>query len=224
MSENSGSDSWREAPKVRAWEKHLQDAGCSLESLEPLRILNKRDGDLLFALLKATGRDPEGSPLLPYALIRGPACVVVPVCRNKSMGENRFLMIRQRRIGHGGLSLEFPAGMLDDNLNDPVGVAVRELEEETGLRTHRDQLTPLWKSALFSSPGLSDESIYFFAAQLEMEDEAWRALEGRHTGQANEGEYITTTLKTFAEASSELNSIQPLLGFMLYRMRFGELR
>ncbi len=220
----SGPDPWREAPKMRAWEQQVREAGCLLESVEPLQILNKRNGDLLFALIEAKGKDPEGRPLLPYALIRGPACVVVPICRNQATGERRFLMIRQRRIGHGGLSLEFPAGMLDKDLDDPAGVAAREFEEETGLQVDPAQLKPLWDRPLFSSPGLSDESIHFFAAEIEVEEEAWRKLEGGNAGHAEEGEYITTTLKTFTEASSELNSIQPLMGFMLYHLRFGELR
>jgi len=223
MGMSKDPDSWRDSPKVRAWEESLLTAGCSLESVEPLKILDKRSGDLLFALIEAKGRDPEGKPLLPYALIRGPACVVVPVCRNQGTGERRFLMIRQRRIGHGHMSLEFPAGMLDSDLKDPAGVAVRELEEETGLTVKPSQLRPLWNSALFSSPGLSDESIYFFTAEIETKEKVWETLEGKSAGHADEGEYITTTLKTYAEASLELNSIQPLMGFMLYHLHFGEL-
>ena len=83
---NPDSGSWRETPKVKAWEQNLRGAGCSLDSLSPLNLLNKGDGDLLFALLEAKGRDPEGRPLLPYVLLRGPACVVVPACRNRSTG------------------------------------------------------------------------------------------------------------------------------------------
>ena len=219
---DSHSDAkWRESPKVKAWEQRLKDSGCSLESLEPLNILKKRDGDLLFALVEAKGRDLEGNPLLPYALLRGPACVVVPVCRNRITGEKKFLMIHQRRIGHGGLSLEFPAGMLDDDLHDPIGTAMRELEEETGVRVEASSLTPLWDRPLFSSPGLSDESIYFYSTQIDLDEKEWSALQGAETGHANEGEFITTTLKTFAEGMSELTSIQPLMGFLLHQRKNG---
>jgi 8-oxo-dGTP pyrophosphatase MutT (NUDIX family) len=222
---NPDSDfAWREAPKVKAWEQSLRESGCSLDSLTPLNLLNKRDGELLFALVEARGRDAENRLLLPYALLRGPACVVIPVCRNRQNGESRFLMVRQRRIGHGGLSLEFPAGMLDGDLHDPAGTAVRELEEETGLHVDRSALTPLWGKPLYSSPGLSDESIYFFTVEIEMDNEAWRRLEGGKGGHAHEGEYITTTLKTFAEAAAELTSIQPLMAFLLYQRRSAGLK
>ncbi len=207
---------------MRAWEQSLAEAGCSLDALEPLQLLHKRNGELLFALVRALGRDGEGKPLMPYALVRGPACVVMPVCRRRGGGGKKFLMIRQRRIGHGGVSLEFPAGMLDENLNDPTGVAVRELEEETGVSIAREALTPLWGRALYSSPGLADESIYLYCAELELDESQWQSLEGGQAGHPDEGEFITTTLKTFSEAAAEITSVQPLLAFLLYFRRFGE--
>jgi ADP-sugar diphosphatase len=159
--------------------------------------------------------------LLPYVLLRGHAAVVVPVCVNRDTGERRFLMIRQRRVGNGTMSLEFPAGMVDGH-DDPATTALRELEEETGLRTEPAALVPLWDKGLCSAPGLSDEAIHFFAVELTLDDAAWRALEGGSAGHAHEGEHITTTLKTYAEAVPEITSIQPLTGFFLYHRKFGE--
>ncbi len=222
MKPNRNSDpDWREMPQVKAWEESLRQEGNSLESLKPLNILRKRDGSPLFALVQAEGKDPEGKPLMPYALLRGPACVVVPVCRNRDTGEKRFLMIQQRRIGYGGLSLEFPAGMLEGDFSDPVATAVRELEEETGLRIEASRLMPLWDGALFSSPGLSDESIYFYSVEIDLDDSDFKALEGGEAGHAHEGEFIITKLKTFAEGMAGLASIQPLMGFFLYRRKYG---
>jgi 8-oxo-dGTP pyrophosphatase MutT (NUDIX family) len=208
---------------VRAWEGKLRGEGWALDSLEPRDILNRRHGGgMLFALLNAEGRDPEGKPLLPYVLLRGAACVVVPVVKNRDTGEKKFLMILQRRVGSGDLSLEFPAGMVDGD-GDPAGTALRELEEETGLRAEPGSLAPLWDKPLYSSPGLSDESIHFYAVDLELGDAECRALEGGAAGHADEGEHITTTLKTFAEAAGAITSLQPLLGFFLHRRRFGEI-
>ena len=207
---------------VRAWEGKLRGEGWTLDSLEPLDILNRRHGEgMLFALLSAEGRDPEGKALLPYVLLRGAACVIVPRVRNAASGETKFLMILQRRVGSGDLSLEFPAGMVD-GADEPRATAARELEEETGLHVESSRLIPLWDKGLYSSPGLSDESIHFYAVDFDLEDAAYRALEGGSAGHADEGEHITTTLKTFAEASAAITSLQPLLGFFLHRLRFGE--
>jgi DNA-binding NtrC family response regulator len=44
-------------------------------------------------------------------VVRGNACVIVPLLANSDTGEEKYLMIYQRRSGNGRLSLEFPAGM-----------------------------------------------------------------------------------------------------------------
>jgi ADP-sugar diphosphatase len=219
---------WRDVPMVRAWEGALRRENWSIDSLRPLNVLGRQGGGEhaapsalpLFALLEARGTDPEGKPLLPYVLLRGSASVVVPVCINRDTGARRFLMIHQRRVGNGALSLEFPAGMIDGN-DDPSVTALRELEEETGVRADPSALVPLWDKGLCSSPGLSDEAVYFFAAEITLDDAAFHALEGGAAGHAHEGEHITTTLKTFAEAAPEITSLQPMLGFFLYQARFG---
>jgi 8-oxo-dGTP pyrophosphatase MutT (NUDIX family) len=211
---------WRRWPVVRAWEDALGAEKWSVDSLSPLNILARRDGSPLFAVMEARGTDPEGKPLLPYVLLRGDASVVVPVCRNRATGMRRFLMVNQRRIGNGAMSLEFPAGMVETA--DPIVAAARELEEETGLRVEPPALIPLWDRGLCSAPGLSDEAVHFYAAHIDLDDAAFRALEGADAGHAHEGEHITTTLTTFAEAAPRVTAMHPLLGFLLYHRRFGE--
>jgi hypothetical protein len=117
----------RAVPKYRAWKRNLLRNGCALRTVESLCDLRKPDGSLLFALLRTRVEDPAGRPLPAIALIRGHAVLIVTVVINRETRERRFLMLRQRRIGHGGDSLEFPAGMLDEDVNDPRGVAVRAL-------------------------------------------------------------------------------------------------
>jgi ADP-sugar diphosphatase len=212
---------WEDWPPHRAWQRKLGAEGWSLETVKARDLFARRDGGLLFAMIEAAGLDPEGKPLLPYVLLRGAACVVVPVACNRDTGERRFVMILQRRVGSGDLSLEFPAGMVDGE-EAPEETAVRELAEETGLKAPA-KLEPLWDKPLYSSPGLSDESLYFYAATFELSDAEFRALEGGSAGHAHEGEHITTTLKTFAEAEAGVTSLQPLTALFLYRRKFGEL-
>jgi 8-oxo-dGTP pyrophosphatase MutT (NUDIX family) len=214
---------WRAWPMIRLWENALASRDWTIESLKPLNLLARLNGDPLFALLEARGTDPEGRPMLPYVLVRGAAAVVVPECVNRATGERKFLMVLQRRVGDGTMSLEFPAGMVEQG-GDPLDTARRELHEETGLPESLLEafpLEPLWSTGLTSSPGLSDEVVYFYGTTLTLEDDVFRRLDGGEAGHVEEGEHIVTTLRTPAEAAAGQGSVLALLGLLLFQRRTG---
>jgi 8-oxo-dGTP pyrophosphatase MutT (NUDIX family) len=206
---------FRKEPKVLAWEKACKDAGCDIRTIKPLSLLHKNNGELLFALCDTDIVDPQGTALPRYVFIRGNACIVIPLVKNSATGEERFLMIRQRRIGNGTLNLEFPAGMLDRNVDTAREVAARELHEETGLVVSPDDLRELHPGPLYSSPGASDEGIYYFGCIVSLSDDDFKALEGRVTGSSTDGEKIQVTLCTRDTAESETTSLQARLGIYL---------
>jgi 8-oxo-dGTP pyrophosphatase MutT (NUDIX family) len=181
--------------------------------------LPKQDGSLLFALIKARVEDPAGRPLPAYALLRGHAVVVVTEVVNRESGERKFLMLRQRRIGSGAETLEFPAGMLDESVDDPAAVAVKELREETGLEVRRDQLIRLCERPLYTSSGLDDEAIHYFGCSLDLAPEAYHTLEGATHGHAEEGEFIRVELWDHDRALPQVDSVQVRLGFCLWQGR-----
>lgn len=203
-------------PKIVVWKKQLIDNGCSLGNLEPLYTYFRPNGELLFALLKADITAPDGTKIPPVIFIRGNACIIVPLLINKDTGERKFLMVVQRRIATGAQTLEFPAGMLDLSIDAPVYVALKELREETGLSLTSDALFTLCDKPLCSSPGASDEAIYYFGCCIRMDDDVFRSFEGRMMGEQSENEHIRVTLKTKAEALEKLCSLQARLGIYLF--------
>ncbi len=210
------SGNLEDAPKFLLWKRTLEAAGGRLDSVTPLKILHRDNGEVLFALLEALGRDADGRGLMPYVLLRGHAVVVVTVVKNIRTGEKRFLMIRQRRIAHGRWSLEFPAGMLDMAVNDPAGVGVIEVREETGVEIAREALVPLGDRPLYSSPGLSDEAIHYYACTIEMDAAEINSLHGRIAGADHEQEHIEVGLWEHEKALLETDSLQTRLAFYLY--------
>lgn len=204
------------SPKLLAWKKQVTDAGCTIRDLTPLHILRKKNGSLLFALCRADVVSAEGTKLPDIIFIRGDACLIVPLVRSRDTGEERFLMIRQRRIGSGLSSLEFPAGMLDDETDDARGVAARECAEETGLTVDENALFPLCDRKLFSSVGASDEGIFYFGCIIDTDDVTYRSLSGKQTGNHEEDEHIQVALVTRQQAEEEATSLQVRLGIRLF--------
>jgi ADP-sugar diphosphatase len=207
---------YTQEPKFKSWKQALVDAGCEINSITPLNLLNKKNGELLFGLFDIEAQAKDGVTLPRYAVVRGHACVMVPLIINKSTGEKKFLMIQQRRTGNGRINLEFPAGMLDRNVDDPVAVAIQELHEEAHLSVDRKALFPLSNKPLYTSVGLQDEAIYFYGAILKLSPEEFNALEGKTAGDQNDNEHITITLKTKDEALAQAESCQVILALHLF--------
>ena len=125
-------------------------------------------------------------------------------------------MVKQRRIASGEICLEFPAGMLDTNIDNPINVAMTELFEETGILLPENELFPLSDSLLYSSPGASDEGIYYFGCRIVLSNADFQSLEGQIHGSLSENEKIILTLKTREQAEAQLTSLQARLGFYLF--------
>ena len=187
-------NTFESAPKVLAWKKELLDHGCQVASIVPISTYQKSNGELLFGMFKVYAKTPEETTLLPYAFIRGHASVIVPLVENSDTHQQKYLMVRQRRTGNGSLSLEFPAGMLDSDIDAPLATAVKELSEETSLSVDKNDLFPLWDKPLYSSPGTSDEAIYYYGCYIKVPDTQWQSFEGKKTGAEHENEHIFVSL------------------------------
>jgi 8-oxo-dGTP pyrophosphatase MutT (NUDIX family) len=210
--------------KVLHWLDTLKKSGTEIQAIQSIAEIRKKDNSLLFALLDTKTMSPEGTPLPGIVFIRGDACLIVPSIRNRKTNEELFLVVKQRRIGNGHMTIEFPAGMLDETTENPLGVAMRELEEETGLIIKDNEIFPLNDMPLYSSPGASDESIYFFGCIKEVSDEQFNAFKGKKCGNSDEKEYITVDLARQDDILSNCSSIQVMVGLYLFNRYTKQIR
>ena len=99
---------------------------------------------------------PNGHPAPREIVVHKGAAAIVPVFE-----DGTTLLVRQHRVSVDRVTLEIPAGKLDSADEDPLDCAVRELEEETGLRAERMTLL----TSVLTTPGFCTEKIAIYLAQ-----------------------------------------------------------
>ena len=100
--------------------------------------------------------------LLQLELLKGKWEIVrhadaVTVLALNAQGE--MLLVRQHRPAIGTVTVEAPAGLIDEG-ETPEEAARRELQEEAGLDADMTLLT-----RFYTSPGFCDEALYVFLAE-----------------------------------------------------------
>lgn len=70
-----------------------------------------------------------------------------------------MLLVQQKRLAVGAMTVEAPAGLIDEG-ETPEAAARRELQEEAGLDGEMTLLT-----RFYASPGFCDEQLYVFEAR-----------------------------------------------------------
>ena len=201
--------------KYRTWAGDLQSHGVLLHSLEELSTIRKRNGDVLFSLVKIDATAPEGNPILPIVMLRGNFVSVLTCLIDRVTREEFMLLVCQRRVANGALFYEHPAGMCDSQ-SHPHEVALIEVSEETGMQITREVLHLHNEERLYSSPGLLDEAGYFFSCEIEMDRAEIDSYHMKRGGHYGEGEFIHTYIATPSEAKHLIKNVSGLLAIYLY--------
>lgn len=95
---------------------------------------------------------PNGKTTGREIVVRGEATAVVPIDE-----ENNVILVKQYRHPMGAISLEIPAGMLEEG-EDLEVCALRELEEETALKGNK--ITHI--SSFYPTLGFCTERIHLY--------------------------------------------------------------
>jgi ADP-sugar diphosphatase len=110
----------------------------------------------------------NGKPVPGIAFIRGNSVSILIILILPN-GEKHILLVVQPRIAIGcSAYIEAVAGMMDENGNF-IGVAAKEIKEETGLDIVERDLIPL--GGIYPSPGGCDEYIKLYAYECPISEE-----------------------------------------------------
>ncbi|XP_006396823.2 nudix hydrolase 14, chloroplastic [Eutrema salsugineum] len=201
----------------------LADGTVTLKQvlIQGVDMFGKRIGFLKF---KADIFDKETNQKVPgIVFARGPAVAVLILL--ESNGETYAVLTEQVRVPTGKIVLELPAGMLDDDEGDFVGTAVREVEEEIGIKLKKEDmvdltafLDPSTGHRVFPSPGGCDEEMSVFLYRRQVEQETIRQLQGKETGLREHGEFIKVRLVPYRELWRKTADAKVLISIGLYEM------
>lgn len=129
-------------------------------------------------------------------------------------GVPRFIMERQFRHGSESVTLEFPAGLVEKG-EDPKVAALRELEEETGLKAHKIYQT----GKLNPNPAFMTNTGYFYLVE-ELED-----LGVRHLDPNEQIDVVTVPVEEVLEkmgTGDMTNGIMLIACFYYNKFRSGQ--
>lgn len=204
------------------WLNNLQD-GIDISSIEFQSVdFIYRNGipRPLFIKFIVDAKDVEGHKLPGIVLLRGPAVCILPVLYTED--EPYVVLVRQARLGPGKLgNLEIPAGILDVDVSLKE-LAAKELKEETGLDVELHQLKDLLNdfgsvhSRLYTSVGISDESLAFYLYERSMEPGDIELLQGAIRQNEHENEFIRVEMMPISAAKAHLEDSKSLLAILMY--------
>ncbi|CAN6466441.1 unnamed protein product [Victoria cruziana] len=115
--------------------------------------------------------------------------------------------------------------MLDDDGGDVVGTAVREVEEETGIRLNMDELInltalldPSTGCRMLPSPGGCDEELSLFLYRGHVKKEVIEALQGQEMGLREHAELIKVRIFPYKKLWRMTADAKVLASIALYEM------
>ncbi|TKW19422.1 hypothetical protein SEVIR_4G019000v4 [Setaria viridis] len=189
--------------------------------IQGVDMFGKRVGFMKF---KADIIDEETKTKVPgIVFARGPAVAVLILL--ESNGQTYAILTEQVRVPIGKFVLELPAGMLDDEKGDFVGTAVREVEEETGIKLNLEDmvdltalLDPATGGRMLPSPGGCDEEIGLFLYRGRVDEETIRSLQGKETGLRDHGELIKLRVVPYGQLWRSTADAKALCAVALYEM------
>lgn len=109
----------------------------------------------VFSMQKLQCRHPVKHIEHPFFLLNTPDWINVVALTD----DDRFIMVRQHRLGTDECTLETPAGLINPG-EEPLAAAIRELREETGYTASDIVLL----KRLSANPAILNNYIYFYLA------------------------------------------------------------
>lgn len=161
----------------------------------------------IFKVVSSRRRSSSGKEGTFYLLDAPDWVTIVPLVKNTD-GEQCFVMVRQYRHGSMSITLEFPAGTVEDG-EAPEETAARELAEETGYTASK--LVPI--GSVSPNPAFMNNTMHTFLAT-----DCTNTL----TQHLDEHEVVEAVLVPVSEARERMGAGEYSNGIMLIALSYFE--
>jgi len=155
-------------------------------------------------------------------VLRGDGAIAIPVLSCVEGQTVYTLMVEQRREVDGRISTEFPAGTVEPTMEEPLTVAVQELEEEVGMVVSAEELQLLHPYPLKVDPSILSAIFHYFYFEREVTQAFLKEMDGRHTGCNEDHEYIRVKVQKMSEVSQKNVTVFSLAGLQLLENKLGK--
>ena len=202
------------------WKKEVESQGIQLENVQVIGEI-RRNGKLLTALVDSQMNTSEGTTMPRFILLQNSGVVIIPVLTCQEDGKLYTLMVEQRRAIDGKWSMEFPSGGFEPQKEQPIVVAMQEIEEELGMQIDEKQLQVLNLEPLNTVPGSSSARLHYYYFEQEVCKSFLDEIDGRKTGCYDDHEYLTVHVQKMSEVSKTNCNIFIIAGIKLLEQKLN---
>ena len=198
----------------KQWRKKFNSVDTKITSINLKLIVSRTIETFYLAVLDVTLKKKNSDISFPRCLIlRGDTVIIVPILKCIDDGHIYTILVEQFRIIDGGLSLEFPAGMIDYDIGSKES-AIIECKEELNIDINHKDLIPLSNSPFKVCESLMDENVYIYGIKFEMQKHQIYKYDGLKTGDIKQNEFITLKVLKF----NEVEKIKSFSTYVAYNL------
>jgi 8-oxo-dGTP pyrophosphatase MutT (NUDIX family) len=166
-----------------------------------------------------TTKDGKENIQMGIVFMRGDSVAILvllhEIDKKKKINQLHVVLTCQNRIPAGDQNfVELVARMVDSSTNNVIGVAAKEVEEETGIKINIKDTIDLGMMA--PSMGGCDERMHMYAFVQKVTSEQINKYEGKLTGNLEEGESITLKVVKYEEVMQHTYDAKAMCAMFKY--------